>query len=197
MTNTIEIKLDDAALRARLNGLMSALANTQPMMASIASELAAQTEMAFTDEGPGWPQLKPSTVKRRGSAHPILQVSNALARSVTTQSGADYAQVGVGSNLSYPAIHQFGGTIKRKGKAGSGRLRNDAKGNLLRQSGHSNLAVFANSKHKRYSERNYQGKDYSIEIPARPFLPITADGQLKPTALDAVMGVLQQFLTKP
>ncbi len=195
MTNTIEIKLDDAALRARLNGLMSALANTQPMMASIASELAAQTEMAFTDEGPGWPQLKPSTVKRRGSAHPILQVSNALARSVTMQSGADYAQVG--SNLSYAAIHQFGGTIKRKGKAGSVRLRTDAKGNLLRQSGHSNLARFAKSTHKRYIERNYQGKDYSIEIPARPFLPITADGQLKPTALDAVMGVLQQFLTKP
>jgi phage virion morphogenesis protein len=195
MTNTIEIKLDDAALRARLNGLMSALANTQPMMASIASELAAQTELAFTDEGPGWPQLKPNTVKRRGSAHPILQVSNALARSVTAQSGADYAQVG--SNLSYAAIHQFGGTIKRKGKAGSVRLRTDAKGNLLRQSGNSNLARFAKGTHKRYTERNYQGKDYSIEIPARPFLPITANGQLKPTALDAVMGVLQQFLTKP
>lgn len=195
MTNTIEIKLDDAALRARLNSLMGALTNTKPLMASIANELLVQTERAFDDEGPGWPQLKPSTVKRRGSAHPILEVSNALALSVTPNSGENYALIS--SNKDYAAIHQFGGTIKRKGKAGSVRLQTDAKGNLLRQRKHKNLAVFAKQDHEHYTERNYQGKDYSIEIPARPFLPITPDGQLKPTALDAVMGVLQQFLTKP
>lgn len=194
MTNTIEITLDDAALKARLNGLMQTLTHTQPMMAALAAELAAQTELSFKDEGPGWPQLKPSTVKRRGGAHPILQVTNALARSVTTRSGADYAQVG--SNLAYASIHQFGGVIKRKGKAGTVRLRTDAKGNLLRQRGHSNLATFARSSHKRYTERSYQGKDYTIKIPARPFLPVEKDGQLKPRALDAVMGVLQQFIDK-
>lgn len=194
MTNTIEITLDDAALKARLNGLMQTLTHTQPMMAALAAELAAQTELSFKDEGPGWPQLKPSTVKRRGSAHPILQVTNALARSVTTRSGADYAQVG--SNLAYASIHQFGGVIKRKGKAGTVRLRTDAKGNLLRQRGHSNLATFARSSHKRYTERSYQGKDYTIKIPARPFLPVEKDGRLKPRALDAVMGVLQQFIDK-
>lgn len=203
MTNTIEITLDDAALKARLNGLMQTLTHTQPMMAALAAELAAQTELSFKDEGPGWPQLKPSTVtstvkrrggKRRRGAHPILQVTNALARSVTTRSGADYAQVG--SNLAYASIHQFGGVIKRKGKAGTVRLRTDAKGNLLRQRGHSNLATFARSSHKRYTERSYQGKDYTIKIPARPFLPVEKDGRLKPRALDAVMGVLQQFIDK-
>ncbi len=38
----------------------------------------------FASEGGGfWPQLAPSTVKKRGSAHPILDVTGALRRSLT------------------------------------------------------------------------------------------------------------------
>lgn len=54
----------------------------------IAMELAQ-----FAAEGYGrWPQLKKSTVKRRGSAHPILQVTEALKRSLT-DAGAGWYQV--------------------------------------------------------------------------------------------------------
>ncbi|HHG5551017.1 TPA: phage virion morphogenesis protein, partial [Pseudomonas aeruginosa] len=48
--------------------------------------------------------------KGRGP-HPILQVTNALARSVTTW--ADRNEAGIGSNLVYAAIHQFGGNAGR------------------------------------------------------------------------------------
>ncbi|OPD94222.1 phage virion morphogenesis protein, partial [Pseudomonas aeruginosa] len=48
--------------------------------------------------------------KGRGP-HPILQVTNALARSVTTW--ADRNEAGIGSNLVYAAIHQFGGDAGR------------------------------------------------------------------------------------
>ncbi|WP_458022016.1 phage virion morphogenesis protein, partial [Pseudomonas aeruginosa] len=70
---------------------------------------------AFMDEGPGWPQLSPATVAAREAKgrgpHPILQVTNALARSVTTW--ADRNEAGIGSNLVYAAIHQFGGDAGR------------------------------------------------------------------------------------
>ena len=112
-------------------------------MRAMASELLAQTELAFADEGPGWPQLKPATVNaRKGRAHPILVLSNALARSITSASGRDFAQVG--ANVPYAAVHQLGS-----------------------RDGHT---------------------------PARPFLPITAQRQLKPSAADAIMDILRRAL---
>ncbi|MEX6661538.1 phage virion morphogenesis protein, partial [Pseudomonas aeruginosa] len=57
----------------------------------------------------------PATVAAREAKgrgpHPILQVTNALARSVTTW--ADRNEAGIGSNLVYAAIHQFGGDAGR------------------------------------------------------------------------------------
>src|SRR5690606_10681095 len=110
MANRIEIQLDDSQVRQRLDQLMGALADSRPLMAGIAAELAAQTELAFQDQGPGWAKLKPATIRAREKAGKwpgqILQVSNALARSITTRSGPDFAQIG--SNVPYAAIHQFG-----------------------------------------------------------------------------------------
>lgn len=141
MADGITIELDDRQVRQRLDQLLATVSNPAPIMRAVATELLAQTELAFYDEGPGWPQLKPATVKaRKGRAHPILILSNALARSITSTSGRDFAQVG--TNVPYAAVHQFGHTEKR--------------------------------------------------IPARPFLPITAQRQLKPNAADAIMDVLRR-----
>lgn len=188
----LEVKIQDEAVHQYLNQLMSKLGNGKPVMSAIAAELATQTEQAFFDEGPGWSQLAPSTVKRRGTAHPILQDSNALVRSISSESSAERAVVG--ANTPYAAIHQFGGTIKRKGQSGTVRLRTDSQGGLLRQAEHQNLAVFAKANHKRYVERSYQSADYEINIPARPFLPADRDGNLSPRALSAVVDILQGFL---
>ena len=115
MANRFDIQLDDQELRERLEALIGAVTDTLPMMRGIAAELAAETEFAFMDEGPGWPQLSPVTVAAREAmgrgAHPILQLTNALARSVTTQADRDQAQIG--SNLIYAAIQQLGGKAGR------------------------------------------------------------------------------------
>lgn len=113
--DAIEVKIQDKAVHQYLNQLMSKMGNAQPVMSAIAAELKSQTEWAFENEGPGWPQLAPSTVKSRGSAHPILQRSTALVRSINSYASADRAVVG--ANTPYAAIHQFGGIIKRQGKA--------------------------------------------------------------------------------
>ncbi|WP_237043547.1 phage virion morphogenesis protein [Pseudomonas aeruginosa] len=115
MTTRIDVELDDQEVRQRLAVLMRSVTDTLPVMRGIAAELLAETEFAFMDEGPGWPQLSPATVAAREAKgrgpHPILQVTNALARSVTTW--ADRNEAGIGSNLVYAAIHQFGGDAGR------------------------------------------------------------------------------------
>ena len=77
------------------------------------------------------------------------------------------------------------------------QLQLAAKGNLLRQGAAGRLAklsVFAKKSHKRAVERSYQGKDYTISMPARPALPVDAQRNLTPTALDAVLRVVQTAL---
>ncbi|MBH9392643.1 phage virion morphogenesis protein [Pseudomonas aeruginosa] len=115
MTTRIDVELDDQEVRQRLAVLMRSVTDTLPVMRGIAAELLAETEFAFMDEGPGWPQLSPATVAAREAKgrgpHPILQVTTALARSVTTW--ADRNEAGIGSNLVYAAIHQFGGNAGR------------------------------------------------------------------------------------
>lgn len=190
--DAIEVKIQDKAVHQYLNQLMSKIGNAQPVMSAIAAELQSQTEWAFENEGPGWPQLASSTEKSRGSAHPILQRSTALVRSINSYASADRAVVG--ANTPYAAIHQFGGIIKRKGRSGTVRLRTEANGELMRQGKHGNLAVFAKKEHKRVTERSYQSEDYEIKIPARPYLPADRDGNLNPQALEAVVDILQGFL---
>ncbi|ACA57673.1 phage virion morphogenesis protein [Pseudomonas aeruginosa] len=153
MANRIELELVDREVQERLAALYAAVTDTLPLMRGIAAELLAETEFAFMDEGPGWPQLSPVTVAARAAkgrgAHPILQVTNALARSITTRADRDQAQIG--SNLTYAAIQQLGG------QAGRGR---------------------------------------KVTIPARPYLPVLRNGQLKPSARDAVLDVLLAALSQ-
>lgn len=196
MTNPIEIVVEGQQLRGRIEQLLGTLANPRPMMAGISVELLSLTERGFELEGPGWAKLRPATIRSRKQRKKwpgkILQVSNALARSYVPDFGDDYA--GLSSNSPYAAIHHLGGKIEREGKPGMVRLRTDSKGNLVRQGKHGKLAVFARKSHKRAVERSYQGKPYTITIPARPAMPVGADGALTPSALDAVIGVVRKAL---
>lgn len=196
MTDRIEIKITDQGVHSALQRLVSVLDDPTPVMAGISVEMLTQTERGFELEGPGWQKLRPSTIRRRTKMGKwpgkIMQVSNALARSYLPFYGSHEA--GIGTNLVYAAIQHFGGKIQRKGKAGTVRLRTDAKGNLLRQGKNGKLAVFARQSHKRAVERSYQGKDYSITLPARPVLPVDSSGNLKPSALEAVMHVVNNAL---
>ena len=199
MTDRIEIQIADERVRTALQQAAIVLQDLTPVMAGISAELLSQVEYAFAQEGPGWQKLKPSTIRRRTAEKKwpgkVLQVSNALARSYLPFHSR--TEAGIGSNLTYAAIHHFGGKIQRKGKAGTARLRTDAKGNLLRQGAAGRLAklsVFAKKSHKRAVERSYQGKDYTISMPARPALPVDAQRNLTPPALDAVLRVVQTAL---
>jgi hypothetical protein len=83
----------------------------------------------------------------------------------------DSVTSGIGSSVtkkgfSYPRLHEFGGTVKRKPRGGIVRLKTDRAGVLLRQAD-GKLAVFAKKRDRRVKEVAYQGKAYEATYPAR------------------------------
>jgi phage gpG-like protein len=148
------IEIDDAQVRAALTRLTATLGNLTPVMEDVGRALGNLTHDAFLDEGPGWPQLRPVTVKRRGSAHPILrQSAGGLAASITH--GGDATGAWVGAGKEYAAVHQFGNPANRIYNRPGGR---------------------------------------PAPIPPRPYLPMTASGELTPAAHDEVMDILTRAL---
>lgn len=111
--SSFTVTVDDRAFQAYLSRLTRA-GGLRPVLEDIARALANLTEDAFQAEaspfGPKWPELTPRYVKgkRKGDAHPILQLSGGLAASITHGATADSAWVG--ASKEYAAIHQFGGT---------------------------------------------------------------------------------------
>jgi hypothetical protein len=76
----------------------------------------------------------------------------------------------IGSNVVYAAIHEFGGLQYRATKEKKVRLHVDARGALVRQLKHSNLAVFARADHKRVKESSVTVDAHYWEVSERaPF----------------------------
>lgn len=110
------VTIDDREVRAALDRLVARLAHMAPVMEDVGRALGHLTEEAFQAQGPGWAALRPATVKRRGSAAPILQVDGLLAGSITH--GGDQGKAWVGASRVYAAAQQFG---MPKGYAGKTR----------------------------------------------------------------------------
>lgn len=147
-SDSFRVQVNDRPVLEALGGLLDRLRDMTPAMRHIAEGLRTEVEENFLREGrPGWLPLAPSTVMKRGNAHPILQRSGQLAASVELFYSA--TEAGVGTNKVYGAIHQFGG------QAGRGRR---------------------------------------TTIPARPFLPVNAAGELQPEAARSVLDAIQDFL---
>ena len=114
MSAPFTITLDDKQVQAGLAKLARHISDLTPTMENIGRGLADLTHDAFLNEGPGWPQLKPSTVARRGSAHPILtQSAGGLHSGIVHGGDRNSAWVGVGRAFEYAAVHQFGNPNNR------------------------------------------------------------------------------------
>lgn len=157
------------------------------------------TMEVFDKEGPGWAPLKPLTRKQRVKAGfgagPILDRKRGnlgLIGGIVEAPTNTEAVVGVRAVIKYAAIHQFGGIIYRTVKAGSVWLRTGRKGNLIRQKGYPNLAMFKKKKNKLGKEVKFQGgKNYQIAIPQRKFLVFTDElmVKLKKITTDFIKGL--------
>ena len=116
MSDSIEIKVDNAELQRYLNKLTERTSDLRPLMRNIAGIMADSVESNFEPEGrPKWQDFLNGTIKQRKKKgyYPgkILQMRGELAASITSSYDEDSAMVG--TNKVYAAIHQFGGDAGR------------------------------------------------------------------------------------
>lgn len=162
-----EIKIQDSGALGALNRLAQAGQNMSPVMRAIAQELAQQTEKNFAAQGrPKWLGIKPRKGREGGM---ILQDTGQLAASITSSS--DAASATIGSNKVYAAIHQLGGKTRP---------------HVIKP--HSKKALAFGG--RVVKSVNHPGSN----IPARPFLPVDAQGNLQPETEDAILGLVNGYL---
>lgn len=114
----IQIDVNISPAEALLSRIIALGGNMAAITRPLAGVLADIPERAFAEQrdpvtGAAWAPLSPTTVKRRGSASPILQVSGHLASSIQSEYGTDFARVT--TNVPYAPTHQFGA---KKGQFG-------------------------------------------------------------------------------
>lgn len=170
MAVDIQIQVKGNELKAVLQRLQKAAQDQTPAMAAIAEELRTQTEENFAQQGrPKWPVLKSPGERRQGGM--VLQDSGQLAASITTEHSRQHAMIG--TNKVYAAIHQFGGKTKAHEIKAKNKKALAFGGKIVRSVQHPGSV-----------------------IPARPFLPIDADGNLQSEAAEAVLEIITEHLAR-
>jgi phage virion morphogenesis protein len=192
-------EVKDEGVTALLQRLHGGMHNPTPLMRAIAGIFEAETEANFAAEGrPAWLGLAPATIRQRTRAGTwpgkMLQVSSAgLAASVHTDYGRSFARIG--SNKVYAAIQQLGGEVKRAAYSTKVRHRTNARGELLRSEHLKGKGlIFAKDSHKRAKTRWFEVAAHSFKIPARPYLPFDASGNLQPSTQAKVISQTTDYL---
>lgn len=156
---TFTVEIDDLVVRERISSLIHRMENPQPFLQSVGLGLVESTKRRFDQgvapDGSPWMPLMPSTIRKRikngKTPIKILVETKALEASIISQVEGDVVKVGVnnvGEQSAYAAIHQFGGTINRPARTG-------------RAFGRENVSIPA----------------YTITMPARPYLGVSADDE--------------------
>jgi phage gpG-like protein len=119
----ISLRVDEDTITSGLAELQKRGTDMLPAMQTIGEIILTNIEENFRAEGrysevgdwrggsTAWKDLAPSTVKRRGSAHPILQASGHMAATFTKEASA--TGVEVGTNAIQAAIQNLGGMAGR------------------------------------------------------------------------------------
>lgn len=162
------IKIDQAELQ-RLGARMAEQAKVDPsgLMPRLGEYLMRSTEQRFktqtAPDGTAWAPLSPNYAKsKKYNKDKILTLRGYLRRYIQYQV-PEANTVEVGSNLKYAAIHQFGGIINQAAQSRRMRFRSV-----------NGKTLFAGNKHKRATERWVERGAYQAEMPARPYLGISA-----------------------
>ena len=177
----IAVTVDDALARAMLERLGEP--GTQDLMPRLGEYLQASTQKRFKSQtapdGTAWAPLQPRYARRKKYAKDKVLTLRGYLRSGIRYQVTGAAEVEVGSNTKYAAIHQLGGSIDQNAQSRKMRYRSVA-GRVL----------FAGRKHKRgVTERWVTRGAYQVNIPARPFLGISTedDKEIRSVILDWVV----------
>lgn len=188
------IQVQDQQVRRALDALARRVENVAPMLQSLGEGITQRAKARFDSstapDGRAW---KPK--KKADGRKTLVGPSGDLRRQIAPSVSGNV--VTVRSSPVYAAIQQFGGTIDRPAYSKLVRHRTDAKGNLLRSKimGGKGL-VFAKDSHKRAQTRWFEVAAHKITIPARPFMPVRADGSLYPAEQAAILAEINDWLAE-
>lgn len=175
MSGNGEIKIEIQGLdqvKRQIETISSRVKNLRPLLVDISEIIHAEVEDNFQAGGRD-PKWKPSQRVKKHGGQTLINKAGLLS---SIQTFVTDTTAGVATNKKYAAIHNFGGEIKRHPFSMSVRLRQNAKGSLLRQQTNKNLAVFAKSSHKRATVRRYTSSGWTVQMPQREFMKITPSG---------------------
>lgn len=173
--------VDDAQARAMLARLGEP--GTDDLMPRLGEYLQASTQKRFKSQtapdGSAWQPLKPRYAQRKKYHQDKILTLRGYLRSGIHYQVTGPAEVEVGSNTKYAAIHQLGGEIDQPERQAIMRYRTVA-GRML----------FAGRKHKRgVTERQVTIPVHFAKIPARPFLGLSTvdEAEIRAIILDWVV----------
>lgn len=112
----IEIRLEDAEVRARLTELIARGGDLSPALREIGEVMLASTRQRFSTQtdpsGAPWARNTPTTASRKTNPR-VMTESGMLGDQIRYQLKDTGRTVEVGSNRVYAAMMQFGGTKSR------------------------------------------------------------------------------------
>lgn len=188
------ITIQGQSVRAALTALQQRFASITPLLAEVGEDMVARTKARFnTSTAPDGNPWKPK--KRPDGRKTLVGESGDLRRQIISQAAGNVLTLT--ASARYAAIHQFGGRIERKAYQKLVRHRTDGKGELLRSAimGGRGL-VFARRDDQSARARVFEVAAHSITIPARPFMPITAAGELYPAERSAVLAQVEAWVSE-
>lgn len=167
--NPISISIDDQSVQRALSSLEQSGLNLVPAMRKIAQTMATQTEINFREQGrPKWQALSESTLHARlGGAKAYKKDGTLTAKAQRIKSGGF-------------RILQNSGAL-----ASSITSDYDDQQAVIG----SNLVYAAI-----HQFGGQAGRGRKVAIPARPYLPITKDGQLQPESEQAILDTVLEHL---
>lgn len=172
---SLELALDSADATARLQGLLSRMDNRTTLFARVGDRLVKSASDNFRSQsgpdGVAWQPLRPATIKARTSKGltpiQILRARGNLAGSINRLATND--EVRIGTPVAYAAIHQLGGAIQRAARSAKIYRMKDESGVVGRR--------FV-KKDKANHVTDVEIPAHTINIPARPFLGVSAADEI-------------------
>lgn len=184
--STFTLKIDDTGAAEELRRLAE-LGDAREVLPRLGEYLQRATEGRFKSQtapdGTPWAPLQPAYARRKKYARDKILTLRGYLRGTIRYQVEDAHAVSVGTDRPYGRIHQLGGTIEHAARSQQVRLR---RVRITREDGTTYTAVrFAKKAHKRAEQKwGTNGSGWSVTIPARPFLGVSAADE---TALAAIL----------
>ena len=169
MSDFVSIIIDDSQVQAALQRLEHAGVDLSPAMRKIAGALHKATEDNFAAEGrPRWKPLSEVTKHMR-----------------------------LGGKKAYKKNGELTAAAQRRQDGGFRILQHtgDLAGNISTDYDSNQAVVGSNKVYAAIHQFGGEaGRGRKVEIPARPYLPITTDGKLQPEAREEVLDTILRHL---